>query len=374
MAVAGRKPQRDSGERSPRVAVQPYAGLTDVIGHLPAVASLRQQMSSGTLSHAYWVSGPPQVGKTTLALAMAWELLGAANWPGGLLSHPDLWLDDGEGTLKIERIRLSDSDPEAEEGPTLQHFLSLSAFAGSAKVAVIGNAERLSLPAANSLLRLLEEPRPNTMIWLCTARPDSEHLPSTLRSRCQQLLLGPVEADAIAEWLVSQLGIRREAARVAAAICLGRPGVALGLAADRHLARRAAEQLEQLLDCPGQSSSALLELSRKLAERGTDREVTRGALRVWASFLRDCCLEAAGVSQLSRWPDQAEQAQEWAGRLGPEGCSRRYDLALDALARLDEMATPRLVLDRFLLLAFGKELTGPAGGDRQPILGASNQR
>jgi DNA polymerase-3 subunit delta' len=372
--AAGRKVQRDSGEKRPRVGPQPYAGLTDVIGHLPAVASLRHQLASQTLSHAYWISGPPQVGKTTLALAMAWELLGAANWPGGLLSHPDLWLDDGDATLKIERIRLSESDAEAEEGPTLQHFLSLLAFAGSAKVAVIGNAERLSLPAANSLLRLLEEPPSNTVIWLCTSRPESKHLPSTLRSRCQQLLLGPVETDAIAEWLVSEHGIRREAARVAAAICLGRPGLALDLAADRQLARRAAEQLEQLLGCPGQSSSGLLELSRKLAERGTDRDLTRSALRVWASFLRDCCLEAAGVPELSRWPDRAEQAKVWASRLGPEGCSKRYDLALDALARLDEMATPRLVLDRFLLLAFGKEPTGPSGGDRKPALSASEPR
>ncbi|HVC23369.1 MAG TPA: AAA family ATPase [Candidatus Dormibacteraeota bacterium] len=374
MAVARRKVQREGGTRRPRVEPQPYAGLTDLVGHLPAVASLRHQMASRSLSHAYWVSGPPQVGKTTLALAMASELLGAAMWPGGLLSHPDLWLDDGAGTLKIERIRLSDSDAESEEGPTLQHFLSLSAFAGAAKVAVIGNAERLSPPAANSLLRLLEEPRPNTVIWLCTARPDSEHLPSTLRSRCQQLLLGPVEAEAIAEWLVSRHGIRREAARVAAAICLGRPGTALGLVADRQLARRATDQLEQLLECPGQSASALLELSRKLAERGTERDVTRSALRVWASFLRDCCLEAAGVSHLSRWPDQAAQAREWAARLGPEGCSRRYDLALDALARLDEMATQRLVLDRFLLLAFGKEPADSPGGDRKPALSASDPR
>jgi DNA polymerase-3 subunit delta' len=345
-----------------------------VVGNLPAVASLRHQLASGTLSHAYWISGPPNVGKTTLALSVAAELLSATDWPGGLFSHPDLWLDDAVGTLAIDRIRLRESNPDAEEGPTLQHFLSLSAFAGRAKVAVIGNAERLSLPAANSLLRLLEEPPSNTVIWLCTSRPESEHLPSTLRSRCQQLLLGPVETEAIAEWLVSRHGVRREAARVAAAICLGRPGVALDLVADRQLARRATEQLEQLLACPTQRPRDWLELSRKLAERGTDRDLTKGALRVWASFLRDCCLEAVGAPELSRWPEQAEHAKEWAQRLGPEGCSKRYDLALDALARLDEMATPRLVLDRFLLLTFGDEPRGPSAGDRRAVLSASEPR
>jgi len=338
------------------------------------VASLRHQLSTRALSHAYWISGPPQVGKTTLALAMAAELLAGAEWPGGLLSHPDLWLEDGQGSISIDRVRAHDSDLEAEAGPTLQHFLSLSAFAGMGKVAVIGNAERLSLPAANSLLRLLEEPPPNTVIWLCTARPDSEHLPSTLRSRCQQLLLGPVETEAISQWLVGVHRFSPEVARGAAAICLGRPGLALEMAQDQELGQRTAEQLDQFLACADGGPRQWLELSRQLAERGTDKDLARGALRVWASFLRDCCCQAIGAPELSRWPDQAERATEWATRLGTAGCSRRYDLALDALARLDEMATPRLVLDRFLLLTFGEGPQGLSGGDRQPVLSAIDPR
>ncbi|MGC2190883.1 MAG: hypothetical protein WA751_00930 [Candidatus Dormiibacterota bacterium] len=369
-----RKAQRGGGEVGPLPETQPYRGLGDVIGHLPVVASLRQQLSTSTLSHAYWISGPPQVGKTTLALSVAAELLSGFDWPGGLLSHPDLWREDSEGSISIDRIRAHDSDLEAVEGPTLQHFLSLSAFAGTAKVAVIGNAERLSLPAANSLLRLLEEPPSNTVIWLCTSRPDSEHLPSTLRSRCQPLLLGPVEPNAISEWLVQSHRFSPEAARVAAAICLGRPGLGLEMAKDRELGRRAAGQLDRFIACAAQGPRQWLELSRQLAERGTDKEVARGALRVWASFLRDCCCRAVGAPELTRWPDQAEPSAEWANRLGLEGCSRRYDLALDALARLDEMATPRLVLDRFLLLTFGDESRDRSGGDRLPAFSAIDQR
>ncbi|MGB9482807.1 MAG: hypothetical protein WCB86_02795 [Candidatus Dormiibacterota bacterium] len=372
--VTRRKAQREGGEGRPRAKTQSHLGLADVIGHLPAVASLRQQLATGTLSHAYWLSGPPQVGKTSIALSVAAELLSAADWPGGLVPHPDLWLEDGEGSISIDRIRAHDSDLEDEEGPTLQHFLSLTAFAGVGKVAIIGNAERLTLPAANSLLRLLEEPPPNTTIWLCTSRPDSEHLPSTLRSRCQQLLLGPVEPDAISQWLIGAHQFPAEAARIAAAICLGRPGLGLEMVQDRELRRRSAEQLERLISCAGAGPRQWLELSRQLAERGTDRDVARGALQVWASFLRDCCCLAIGAPELCRWPDQAQYAAEWASRLGPEGCSRRYDLALDALARLDEMATPRLVLDRFLLLTFGDEPRGSRGGDWRPVLSATDQR
>ncbi len=345
-----------------------------MIGHLPVVASLRYQLATRTVSHAYWVSGPPQVGKTTLALSVATELLSAAEWPGGLFSHPDIWMEDGDGSISIKRIRARASEADPDDGPTLQHFLSLSAFAGSGKVAVIGNAERLSLEAANSLLRLLEEPTPNSMIWLCTSRSESEHLPSTLRSRCQQLLLGGVETGAISKWMVGVHRFSEEAARVAAAICLGRPGLALELARDRGLERRAADQLNRFLACADQGPHQWLELSRELAERGTSKDLARGALRVWASFLRDCCCQSVGAAQLSRWPDQQELAARWASRFGPEGCSRRYDLALDALARLDEMATPRLVLDRFLLLTFGDETGSPEDDGREPALSAIDQR
>ncbi|MGA8426083.1 MAG: hypothetical protein WB801_00660 [Candidatus Dormiibacterota bacterium] len=348
--------------------------LGGVIGHLPAVAALRLQLTTGTLAHAYWISGPPQVGKTTLALAVAAEFLEAQGWPGGLLSHPDLWLDDGGSSIKIERIRAGDPDADSEEGPTLQHFLSLSSFAGKGKVAVIGDAERLTLPAANSLLRLLEEPPANTVIWLCTSRPESEHLPATLRSRCQQLLLGSVEPETIRDWLVADRGVDPEVAQVAAAICLGRPGLALAMAGDKHLRQTAVKQLEALFACAEQGPQGWLDLSRQLAERGTDREVAVGAVRVWASFLRDCCLLALDVPLPSRWPEHRDRAAAWVDRFGAAGCSRRYDLALDALSRLDEMSTPRLVLDRFLLLTFGDESEEPPGRVRQAVVSGSDQR
>jgi DNA polymerase-3 subunit delta' len=373
--VAGRgKAQARAEDGGFPAGATPDRGLADLVGHLPTVQVMRQQLASGTLTNSYWVSGPPQVGKTTLALAVAAEFLDAGGWPGGLSSHPDLWLEDGSATLPVDRIRRGDPDADPELGPTLQHFLSLSSFAGRGKVAVIGNADRLSLPAANSLLRILEEPAPSTMVWLCTARPDSEALPNTLRSRCQQLLLGPVETELIENWMVSAKGVAPEIARVSAAICLGRPGLGLEMTAEPELARRTEERLQALLDCADSGPAGWLELSRELAERGTDKELATGALRVWASFLRDCCCLAVGAPQLTRWPAQRAAAALWAEQLGLAGCSRRYDLALDALSRIAEKATPRLVLDRFLLLTFGGEPPGPTSGEPQAFLSGSDRR
>jgi len=103
----------------------PGLQLEQVIGHLPAVSALRRQLRTRTLSHAYWISGPPQVGKTSLALAVAAELLEAQGWPGGLLSHPDLWLDDGGSSIKIERIPAPGDPTQTRGRPDLQHFPAL---------------------------------------------------------------------------------------------------------------------------------------------------------------------------------------------------------------------------------------------------------
>lgn len=354
-----------SPARAPEAAEDRYPSSLDrVVGHRQQRSQLSREIAAGACAHAYWLAGPPRVGKTGLAVAAAVELLRAEGWPGGPLAHPDLWLDDEPGTLGIDRIR----GGEAELGPSLQHFLSLSAYAGGAKVAVIANADRLTLPAANSLLRLLEEPPPDSVLLLTTSRPDSEHLPDTLRSRCQQLGLGPVPAPEIALWLVERAGVGPREGEIAAAVSEGRPGLALENALDPGLERRTAELVRSWLACAGRGPGAWLELSRELAERGRDRELAVVAARTWAAFLRDCCCLAAGAGELLALRPFSSAAAAWAERLGMPGCLRRYDLAADALSRLAEGATARLVLDRLLLLTFGGQPPTPpaVGGGSDP--------
>ncbi len=331
--------------------------LSQVVGHSQQIGRLRRQLRDAAVAHAYWISGPTRVGKTSLALALAGELLDASRWPGGLLAHPDLWLEDGEGTLGIGRI--CDRDFHEAEGPTLQHFLSLSAFAGRSKVAVIANADRMSLEAANTLLRLLEEPPSNSVICLTTSRPDTESLPPTLRSRCQDLTLGQVDARLLVPWVAESTGCSPAAAELAAALCQGRPGLALEMVEDPDLEERSRAAVGGLLACSGAGPGRWLELSRELAERGRDRNQVMFAARSWVAFLRDCCCLSAGAPELTTLPLWGTEAASWGSALGLKGCLERYDLALDVLSRLAEKATARLVLDRFLLLTFGGAAPNP---------------
>lgn len=148
--------------------------------------------AQGRLGNAYLLAGPAAIGKATLVQALATQWLCQGGTSCGSCAaclqiaagtHPDVHLlfDDGE-PLKVEAVR------------ALQQRLS-QASVSPVRLILLAAAERLTVPAANSLLKLLEEPPARTSIFLTSARPD-ELLP-TIRSRCRRLAMTDVPAPAL---------------------------------------------------------------------------------------------------------------------------------------------------------------------------------
>jgi len=166
---------------------------------------LRQMRAAGRLPHALLVTGPVGVGKHLLVTALSRSLLCARPDASGLAcghcrecgllatgTHPD-YLDispDPESKSDEIRVgairRLTESD-------------ALTAHRGGHKVIVLDPAQNMNLNAANSLLKTLEEPSPDTFLCLVCEQPG--RLPATIRSRCQELRVPiPSEPQAL-EWL-----------------------------------------------------------------------------------------------------------------------------------------------------------------------------
>lgn len=82
------------------------------------------------------------------------------------------------------------------------------------KVALIDPADALTLQAANSLLKTLEEPPAGSVILLLSTRPS--RLPATVRSRCQKIAFGLPERETASTWLQEQ-GMEDAAIRLARA-------------------------------------------------------------------------------------------------------------------------------------------------------------
>lgn len=157
------------------------------------------------LPHALMVAGPAGMGKRQLVSLLAHSLLCAQPNGQGLPcgtcgdcrlfsagTHPDHLRigPDEQGKsdeIKVDAVRrLADAD-------------ALTAHRGGYKVIVVDPAQRMNAAAANSLLKTLEEPSPNTLLCLVCEQPS--RLPATIRSRCQTLHVpAPPQADALA-WL-----------------------------------------------------------------------------------------------------------------------------------------------------------------------------
>lgn len=117
---------------------------------------------------------------------------------------------------------------------------NLSNHSARYKVALIEPTDAMNINASNALLKLLEEPNPDSvLILVCN---DSSHLPMTIRSRCILLNVDPPAPEQAVSWLNLQ-GISESSAQKALAICGGAPLTALAYAHSKEVA-----QFENLLE------------------------------------------------------------------------------------------------------------------------------
>jgi len=341
----------------------------DVIGHGGVLGRLVTAAEQGKLTHALLLTGPDQVGKTTTALALAVELLDSASWPGGPLAHPDLWLEDADGQyISIERLRLG-----GKEGPTLQDFLSLRPYAGGRRVAVMGRADRLTEQAADSLLKTVEEPPPDSHLVLCAAHP--ERLPQTILSRCELVAFAPVPAAEISEWLVGR-GAEPATAATAAALAAGRPGRAAKLAGESGALAAELESLNTFVATGGGGTAGALETAGRFtfAQNWEGRERALTVLATWASFVRDAACFAAGTPELAVWALYRPALEKWAENLPAERIVAILGAIVSASDAISVNAQPRLTFEALLLDIFsGPESPPPVDGlpEVEPVVSAS---
>ncbi len=225
--------------------------------------------------------------------------------------------------------------------------LQLSSSFAHGKVGVIMQADAMTVQAANSLLKTLEEPPPGTLMILVTAHP--ARLPVTIRSRCQQWNIPLPTRDLAVDWLKRQPQLAAEDPQLLLDLAEGQPLAALALAEPEVLAAR-SRWLETLLHVlrSGANPVALA--------AAADREAWPQLLH-WGRLLLVDLIRLHPVAQMDALPahialvnrDLADVLLPLARRLDASALFGLYDELIEAHRLLGHSLSRELQLEEFLI-------------------------
>jgi DNA polymerase-3 subunit delta' len=298
---------------------EPRANPT-LIGQAAAEAALIDAARAGRLPHAWLLTGPPGVGKATLAFRFArWLLAGAIAEAAELApdhqvfrrvaagTHADLLTVEREWDERRRRLR---GEIVVDDVRAVAGFLRLTPAEGGWRVVILDGAEELNRNAANALLKVLEEPPTRAVLLLVSAAPG--RLLPTIRSRCRQLRLPSLAPDDMAAVLKRYLPDLSAAARDRlVGLADGSPGRALQLADEEGVALAAL--VDEVLDELPRLSTARVHavadaLGRSDGAFDTFMDLLRDALgrairRSARGTADPASAQLAGLRPLAAWSD-----------------------------------------------------------------------
>jgi DNA polymerase-3 subunit delta' len=319
----------------------------DLTGHEWAVNMLKKHIVHGTTRHAYLFSGPPGLGRRTLALRFAQALNCPTPLEAGIpcgvcrdckqieaMRQADLTIvqsDSAGGILKVDQIR------EARKTLILKPYMS------KYRVALFLRFHEANDNAANALLKTLEE-APSYAVLILTADTPEQLLP-TILSRCEVLRLRPLSVEMVQREL-ERRAVENSRARLIAHISGGRMGYAIRLIENDSLLEWREERLDDLLKLLPASRVEKFAYADKLAR---DKDSMRQTITFWLSYWRDVMLRTAQAETPLVNVDRNVEIEDLAGRMDLSSARTVVGGLENALEKLERNVNPRLLAEVLLM-------------------------
>ena len=297
--------------------------LSKVIGQETAKEQLLKAFANERLAHAYLISGEEGLGAEELAIEMSKFVLclrpdkansepcqTCANCKRiSSFQHPDVhyyfpvlkstedsdilaMLEDKSEELyskvKVAGGSLHIGDPENPERNSIRGLLreiGLRSYEGNIKIFIVTYVEEMNQESANALLKILEEPPPQTLYFLTTSQ--FQALLPTIISRCQLVKLQKIRPDQIENSLLKTHNIESADARIIAKLANGNYSTALQLLSG-DLKNKREFMIQYLIGIVGPRSSSVAEaVDTLLAENKKDKAFVLDILSIMSTWFQD---------------------------------------------------------------------------------------
>ena len=183
----------------------------EVVGQEHITATLKQEIASGRIGHAYLFTGSRGTGKTSCSKIIA----KAVNCPNQQDGNPCGVCDICKGIDDGSVLDVTEIDAASNNGVDnirqLREEANFTPAQVSYRVYIIDETHMLSVGAFNALLKIMEEPPEHVIFILATT--EVHKIPATILSRCQRFdfrRISPAVIAARVRWVCEQEGIRIE--------------------------------------------------------------------------------------------------------------------------------------------------------------------
>jgi len=284
----------------------------NIIGQKRVITILERAVKNNRLPHALLFHGPEGSGKTAMALELAKALFCQKNEiycdncsdckRVTQLSHPDLHIifpapkESKIDEIKLIRQSIADNTyyrtelwakPEIliNSIRELKKTVSLKSYENKGRVVILLDVHRFRTEAANSFLKLLEEPPEKVQIILTTSKPNM--LLSTIVSRCQKIKFDPLIRQDIEAALIEKNNIDSEKANIISRMSFGSYRRALELLEENIADKQ--ELMIEILRIIIKSDLEILQLVEKLI-RQEDLKTIKDLISLLLIWFRDAMI------------------------------------------------------------------------------------